>query len=416
MPLPTSSDQAVVVEGLTKSYSLGLTGSSASMRDALRRIRHPLTRRAGEAFAALADVSFALQTGEILGIVGRNGAGKSTLLKILSRVTDPTEGRVEVFGRLGSLLEVGTGFHPEMTGRENIFLNGAILGLDRSAVRRRFNEIVEFAGVGPFLDTPVKRYSSGMYVRLAFAVAAHLDTDVLVVDEVLSVGDAEFQERCLGRMQDLSGGGRTVLFVSHNMRAVTRMCTRAILLEGGRLVLDASPADVLARYLGSTALLRAESTWVDPATQPGDADARLLRVAVVDDDDELMTEVPIDQGCRVLVEYEFSRVPGRAPPVPHVSFYDSAGVLAFLSLSPPLRSVEPRRVMTRCIVPPDLLNEGPVSVHVGLATLTPAIDHAQEADVVAFTATDPMGRSQTRRGFQKNFPGAVRPLLEWTPA
>lgn len=408
------SSDAVVVTGLSKRYGLGLTGSSASIKDALHRFRHPLSRRQRDEFSALTDVSFSLTTGEILGVVGRNGAGKSTLLKVLSRVTNPSEGSVAIYGRLGSLLEVGTGFHPEMTGRENVYLNGAILGLDRRSVRTRFDEIVEFSGVGKFLDTPVKRYSSGMYVRLAFAVAAHLDTDVLVIDEVLAVGDAEFQERCLGRMRELSGGGRTVIFVSHNMTSITRMCTRGILLENGRLALDGSPAEVVARYLGGDSTERAERRWEDPASQPGDSVVRLRRVAIVDDSGSTTGEVAIDAGCRVLVEYEVTEVVRRSAPVPHLSFYDSAGVLLFLSLSPPRGSGHSEGIVTTfCRIPPDLLNEGVVSVHAGIATLTPAIDHVQEPDVVSFAAVDPSGRSRTRRGYQKTYPGAVRPLLQW---
>lgn len=201
-----------------------------------------------EDFWALRDVSFEVKRGEVVGIIGRNGAGKSTLLKILSRITEPTEGRVELDGRVASLLEVGTGFHPELTGRENIFLNGAILGMTRAEIRRKFDEIVAFAEVEKFLDTPVKRYSSGMYVRLAFSVAAHLEPEILVVDEVLAVGDAEFQKKCLGKMHEVSKGGRTVLFVSHNMSAVRKLCTRGLLLRGGSVVLDGYIADIIQHY------------------------------------------------------------------------------------------------------------------------------------------------------------------------
>src|ERR1035437_9045908 len=195
------------------------------------------TRSTKEDFWALKDVSFEVQPGEVLGIIGRNGAGKSTLLKILSRITDPTEGRVTIRGRVASLLEVGTGFHQELTGRENVFLNGAILGMSHAEIKRKFDEIVDFAGVEKFLDTPVKRYSSGMYVRLAFAVAAHLEPEILIVDEVLAVGDTEFQKKCLGKMRDVATGGRTVLFVSHNMAAVSKLCSLCLLLHGGRTIL-----------------------------------------------------------------------------------------------------------------------------------------------------------------------------------
>src|SRR6202453_1637215 len=204
--------------------------------------------RSTEEFWALRDVSFELKRGEVMGIIGRNGAGKSTLLKILSRITEPTSGRIEIDGRVASLLEVGTGFHPELSGRENIFLNGAILGMGRSEIRAKFDEIVAFAEVEKFLDTPVKRYSSGMYVRLAFAVAAHLEPEILIVDEVLAVGDGEFQKKCLGKMQDVAGHGRTILFVSHNMVAVQTLCSHGILLSEGRLIAAGSISSVLMAY------------------------------------------------------------------------------------------------------------------------------------------------------------------------
>lgn len=214
-----------------------------------------------EEFWALKDVSFAVQQGEVLGIIGRNGAGKSTLLKILSRITEPTKGRIRMWGRVASLLEVGTGFHQELTGRENIFLNGAVLGMATVEIKRKFDEIVAFSGVEKFLDTPVKRYSSGMYVRLAFAVAAHLEPEILIVDEVLAVGDAAFQKKCLGRMRDVAGQGRTVLFVSHNMAAVRTLCSRSLLLESGCLNYVGEPGNTINHYLG----LAAEKTAVDLA-------------------------------------------------------------------------------------------------------------------------------------------------------
>src|SRR6266700_2499504 len=205
-----------------------------------------------EDFWALRDVSFSVKQGEVIGIIGRNGAGKSTLLKVLSRITEPSSGRVEMRGRVASLLEVGTGFHPELTGRENIYLNGAILGMTRLEIKKKFDEIVQFAEIDKFLDTPVKRYSSGMYVRLAFAVAAHLEPEILIVDEVLAVGDAEFQKKCLGKMHDVSKGGRTVIFVSHNMAAIENLCESAILLSQGRLVRRGPVSDVIHHYLTET--------------------------------------------------------------------------------------------------------------------------------------------------------------------
>jgi lipopolysaccharide transport system ATP-binding protein len=237
----------------------------------IRRMQR-LSGRGGDGwFWALRDVSFDIQPGEVAAVIGRNGAGKSTLLKILSRITEPTEGRIELRGRVASLLEVGTGFHPDLTGRENIFLNGAILGMRRAEIRRKFDAIVDFAEVSAFIDTPVKHYSSGMYLRLAFSVAAHLDGEVLLVDEVLAVGDAAFQKKCLGKMQDVSRAGRTVVFISHNMAAVSALCTRAIVFEGGRPVFDGTARDGVRQYLennlGDSAL-----TWDLAATSRTEGD------------------------------------------------------------------------------------------------------------------------------------------------
>lgn len=243
----------ISVEGLGKSYTIRHEGQTRykSLREELFKLPKRLLSRSGqsqEEFWALKDVNFDIMPGERVGIIGRNGAGKSTLLKLLSRITEPTTGRITLRGRVASLLEVGTGFHPELTGRENIFLNGAILGMSRAEVRRKFDEIVDFAGVEKFLDTPVKRYSSGMYVRLAFAVAAHLEPEILIVDEVLAVGDAEFQKKCLGKMEDAGREGRTVLFVSHNIAAIMSLCTRAIYLHSGTIKIDSSVKAATTEY------------------------------------------------------------------------------------------------------------------------------------------------------------------------
>ncbi len=262
-----SGDVVIRVEGLGKAYLISHAAGgneryvalrdvlASAARRAIGRIRDPARGpsvsgdRSVEEFWALKDVNFEVRRGEVVGVIGRNGAGTSTLLKVLSRITEPTRGRVEIRGRLASLLEVGTGFHPELTGRENIFLNGAILGMTRAEIRRKFDEIVAFAEVERFLDTPVKRYSSGMYVRLAFAVAAHLEPEIVVVDEVLAVGDAEFQKKCLGKMQDVAGHGRTVLFVSHQMATIAGLCDSALLLEKGRIKWRGSVPDTIAEYI-----------------------------------------------------------------------------------------------------------------------------------------------------------------------
>jgi lipopolysaccharide transport system ATP-binding protein len=254
------SDLAIRVQGVGKRYRIGETVGYKTMRDTMAAIaKLPFNRRKKsestaphtEYLWALKDVSFDVKKGEVVGLIGRNGAGKSTMLKVLSRITVPTEGMVEMYGRTGALLEVGTGFHPELTGRENIFLNGAVLGMGRVEISRKFEEIVEFSGVRKFLDTPVKHFSSGMYVRLAFAVAAHLEPDILIVDEVLAVGDAEFQKKCLGKMSAVAGEGRTVIFVSHAMESVKKLCTRAILFQDGQTEMDGNVEDVVTRYVGA---------------------------------------------------------------------------------------------------------------------------------------------------------------------
>lgn len=289
------SDWAVKVEGLSKRYRLCAAHERApyrTLRESLvRAARAPwnlLSRqamRADSEFWALSDVSFEVPRGEVVGVIGRNGAGKSTLLKILSRITDPTTGRAMLRGRVASLLEVGTGFHDELTGRENVFLNGAILGMTRREIRRQFDEIVAFAEVDRFLDTPVKRYSSGMRVRLAFAVAAHLQPEILIVDEVLAVGDAQFQKKCLGKMSEVAQGGRTVFFVSHNLGVLQRLCDRALLLDRGRLSRDGSPADVVAAYLcsGTAAPAPNQSCDLSDATRTGSGESRFVEIAYASD-------------------------------------------------------------------------------------------------------------------------------------
>jgi lipopolysaccharide transport system ATP-binding protein len=252
------AEYAIQAHGLSKAYRISTArgvGDYRTLRESLSEIaRHPFRRRSerSDIFWALDDVSFDVKHGEAIGFIGRNGAGKSTLLKILSRITRPTRGTADVYGRMGSLLEVGTGFHPELSGRENVYLNGAILGMSRADIRRRFDEIVAFAEIERFLDTPVKRYSSGMYMRLAFAVAAHLQPEILVVDEVLAVGDTAFQAKCLGKMEDVASEGRTVLFVSHNMAAITQLCSRVLLLESGVVKAEGTPDQVISRYFSST--------------------------------------------------------------------------------------------------------------------------------------------------------------------
>ena len=309
--------QAISVENLTKRYDLGVIGTGTISRDLNRwwaRVRNlpdPYTRigqkdafaRAGESILALDDVSFQVRQGEALGISGRNGAGKSTLLKILSRVTAPSSGVVKVRGRIGSLLEVGTGFHPELTGRENVYLNGAILGMKKEEVTRKFDEIVDFSGVEKFIDTPVKRYSSGMYVRLAFAVAAHLEPEILIVDEVLAVGDAEFQKKCLGKMGDVVGEGRTVLFVSHNMGAVQTLCSTGILMQNGGIAYKGSIDLTVSKYLEG--MNHGENlTDLENVKHEGIGGFRFTKTYVENEDRKKVTNLRVGHPFQIIAEFK----------------------------------------------------------------------------------------------------------------
>jgi len=319
------SEAIISVENLSKRYVIGHQrnphdGLRHRVEDALRsplrwlRGRAQERRAEREEFWALKDVSFEVKQGEVLGIIGRNGAGKSTLLKILSRITEPTSGRIHIKGRVASLLEVGTGFHPELTGRENVFLNGAILGMHRAEIKRKFDEIVAFAEVEKFLDTPVKRYSSGMYVRLAFAVAAHLEPEILIVDEVLAVGDAEFQKKCLGKMQDVSKGGRTVLFVSHNMGAMLNLCTRGVALNCGKIAFNGRIEEAVDFYNQKTAELHAgEKDWEphvvyqcdDQDQAPGEFE--ITKVELLDESEKPKPVVYTWDSFKVRIHYSVSR-------------------------------------------------------------------------------------------------------------
>lgn len=324
----SSSEIAISVEDLSKRYTITQKAERAhgpkSFRESIRakasraggrgldllRGRTSSTHGDVAQFWALKDVSFEVKRGEVIGIIGRNGAGKSTLLKVLSRITEPTAGRVRIRGRVASLLEVGTGFHPELTGRENIFLNGAILGMSRQEIRARFDEIVAFAETEKFLDTPVKRYSSGMYVRLAFAVAAHIDPEILIVDEVLAVGDIGFQRKCLGKMKEVAGShGRTVLFVSHSMPAIEQLCSSGLMLADGRVEVRGSVAETIARYISSTLALAAQSLR-SRSDRQGDARLRVVHVTLHDDDGVEVAAATCGKPLRIRLHYESPQATG----------------------------------------------------------------------------------------------------------
>ena len=425
MPLPTSSESrneiAIYCEGIGKRYRIGRQAQSRTLREALvDAARAPLRRLASlrhlrsaagddeRDLWALRDVSLEVRHGEVLGIIGRNGSGKSTLLKILSRITKPTQGRAEMRGRVGTLLEVGAGFHSELTGRENIFLNGAILGMTRREIERKFDEIVEFSECGRLLDTPVKHYSSGMYVRLAFAVAAHLETEIMLVDEVLAVGDAAFQRKCLGKVGEAAKHGRTVLFVSHNMLAVEGLCTRAICLHEGRVILEGSPGSVTSRYLQEWLPAFKEVVHNDIETAPGNDLIRLRRVCVRPQNghstDTLTVRTPL------VVECEYWKLDAQATLDLGARVFNEHGVNVFSTArfdGPPAPA---GLIRSWFVVPGDLMNNGIYSIHLGVHS-DDAAAIAYWEDVAAFEIHDVS--SELRGTFYEEWPGIVRPNFEW---
>jgi lipopolysaccharide transport system ATP-binding protein len=411
----------IKVNGVGKQYRIGgpqvpyqtlRESVSNTVRAPLKRFR----RNGNGTFWALRDIDFQVQAGEVVGIIGRNGAGKSTLLKILSRITEPTTGRVELYGRVGSLLEVGTGFHPELTGRENIFLNGAILGMKRTEIQQKFEEIVAFAEVEKFIDTPVKHYSSGMFLRLAFAVAAHLEPEILVVDEVLAVGDADFQRKCLDKMREVSQQGRTVLFVSHNMPAITRLCDRTILLDEGRVIADGPSPQVVTGYLRSGLGTTAAREWPDLDRAPGNEIVRLCAVRVRTEDGRISEAMDIRRP--VGIEVEFKVLKSGHVLVPNLPFNNEEGVCIFhVSDTDPhwKRRPRPEGVYVSTVwVPGNFFSEGTVVVGVAISTMVPVVVHFYERDAVAFQVIDSLGGDSARGDFAGKYPGIVRPLLNWT--
>ena len=307
----SSKDVAVSVRGLSKAYTIAHNAPKHTMvgEMLMHRLKHPFERPQKETFWALKDVEFDIMKGDVVGIIGRNGAGKSTLLKILSRITKPTTGQIDLYGRIGSLLEVGTGFHPELTGRENIFLNGAILGMRKREIERQFDAIVDFAGVEQFLDTPVKRYSSGMYVRLAFAVAAHLNPEILIVDEVLAVGDAAFQSKCMGKMQDVAQSGRTVLFVSHNMAAITNLCPKSIFMQSGKVAFVGETRSAIDHYLSQSNVSALEATVDIKTFRPSWARALITSPRILGIDGQEQTVFSMGSG--IIFEMTFQAEKGQ---------------------------------------------------------------------------------------------------------
>lgn len=420
------SDTVIRTENLSKLYRIGehkggyktlretiVKAFSAPFRHLDRNPQSTIRNPKSNSIWALKDISFEVKGGEVVGIIGRNGAGKTTLLKLLSRITEPTEGWAEISGRVGSLLEVGAGFHPELTGQENIYLNGAILGMHKAEIDRKFDEILAFAEIEKFIDTPVKRYSSGMRVRLAFAVAAHLDPEILLVDEVLAVGDAAFQKKCLGKMGDVTKEGRTVLFVSHNMAAVQGLCGRVIWLNDGKIVKEGQPDQVVSSYLQTSFQTLTEQVWEDIATAPGNAMVRLHRVCVRPKDDSRSDFITMQTPFMIEVEF-WNLVPDAYLDVT-LHLYTEQGIVAFGTgtAREPMwhgRPFPAGLFRSVCHVPGDLLNSGMHRVLLLIVKNQGSIIYRHQ-DALTFEVLDSV---ETRGAWYGKRVGVVRPMLEWT--
>ena len=415
------STAVIRCEGIGKRYWLGQRQRYRALRDTIadalrapfRQLRRALrSQPTGEApgsefLWALKGINLEVQHGEVLGIIGRNGAGKSTLLKILSRITAPTEGQAEIRGRTGALLEVGTGFHPELSGRENIYLNGAILGMTKREIERRFEEIVEFSECGLFLDMPVKHYSSGMYMRLAFAVAAHLETEILFVDEVLAVGDAPFQKKCLGKMSDAAHQGRTVLFVSHNLLAVEGLCSRAICLHAGKIVMEGPPGVVTSRYLQNWIPTTTEVVYDSVESAPGNEAVRLRRACV-----RPLNGSPADQitvRTPFVVEFEYWKLVEQGTLELGVKVYDEHGVHLFNTWWSGEPTTPAGLLRSWFVVPGDLLNTGTHRIEFAIE-VAGGVAELHWDDLLVFDVLD---AGDLRGLYHGDWPGAVRPKLQW---
>jgi len=428
------SDIVIKSENLGKKYVIGHqaeNGRYVALRDVLMRNARGLWSKTrdlvrGKAIVqgdtleevwALKDVSFEIHRGELVGIIGRNGAGKTTLLKILSRITEPSAGRVTIKGRVASLLEVGTGFHPELSGRENIYLNGAILGMSREEIKRKFDEIVAFAEVERYLDTPVKRYSSGMYVRLAFAVAAHLQTEILLVDEVLAVGDAEFQKKCLNKMEDFGKGGRTVLFVSHNMLAIKALCTRCVVLDKGKSIFLGDVSSAVDKYLSNKVNILGEIKWNDPLKAPGNHQVRLRAVRLVSDGQ--VTDYPlVNKDIEIQIEYWNLEENGRR--LVSINIFNSMNFLilstanlkmASLTYDPWVYKPYPVGLFrTACVIPKDLLNTGVHYITLYINGTMGSDNIILQRNILSFDVQEDL---DLKKEYLGEWIGAIRPKLAW---
>lgn len=417
----------IQAEDISKMYRLGEVGTGTISHDLNRwwhRIRgkedpylklgesNQRDAAGGNYVWALKQINFDVRQGEVLGIIGRNGAGKSTLLKILSRVTQPTTGNIKVKGRIASLLEVGTGFHPELTGRDNIYLNGAILGMTKAEIRRKFDEIVDFSGVQRYIDTPVKRYSSGMYVRLAFAVAAHLEAEILIVDEVLAVGDAEFQNKCMGKMSEISSSvGRTVLFVSHNMGAVKRLCSRALLMENGQLINSGPTPDIIEQYLSGDAEMDRQMVWHGDK-RPGDHQVKLNSIRVLDEKNAVEGTLTSEMPLTVEVEYEVIDTIKDMRIAVNLMSYDGTEILASSDYpyQPPNRIREKGVYRSYFVIPGNFLNLS--RYHISVDIDIPMVKAIAVSNIVSFTV-DELIHNELGLTIARSPSGVIHPVFNW---
>jgi lipopolysaccharide transport system ATP-binding protein len=425
---------AISVEKISKVYRLGEINRGQLLGDIRRWLAHRLKPgqsfgdpaaeaeeepQAADIFHALRDVSFDVRQGETVALIGANGAGKSTMLKLISRITLPSAGRIRINGRVGSLLEIGTGFHPDLTGRDNVYMNGAILGMNRDEVRSKFDDIVSFAGLGKFIDTPVKRYSSGMYVRLAFSVAAFLEPEILIVDEVLAVGDAQFQERCIRRLQQVVKEGRTLLFVSHGAGLVRRVCQRAICLKQGRVFCDGPVEETLRFYEKSVQgkdLARVGEVVFPQGTEPGDHTVKLVACRVTDAAGSLVTRILSSEELRFTVDFHV--LVGGQLLRPAAFLKDGFGNILFWTCdtAPHLRrsALPPGYYRANFSVPGDLLAPGEISFCAGVGEATSGgLSRAQVDDVIRVTVEDDMSENSVRGHYTGPLPGSFRPRLRW---
>ena len=404
----------IIANNLSKRYVLG-SRQPNSLREVFSGI---FTRRTDETHIlwALRDVSFSVSEGETLGLIGPNGAGKSTLLKILSRITKPTRGTASIKGRVGSLLEVGTGFHSELSGRENIFLNGAILGMKRAEIERKFDEIVAFSEIEKFLDTPVKHYSSGMYMRLAFSVAAHLDPEVLIVDEVLAVGDISFQKKCLRKMRDVGESGRTVIFVSHDTSSIVRLCSRAIALNNGSIVADGPSVDVVREYVSAGWGIRSEQEFSNDTRAPQSEFVRLDKIRIVDESGTTNGSFDIRRPIGIEMTYEVL-APGQIL-IPNLQVFNQDRVHVFtiqdVSTEWNRKPREKGTFVSTAWIPGNLMAEGSFILNAAVVTYLPRLEvHFHATDVVSFDVFDPMTGDTARGDLGGKMDGVVRPIVRW---